>query len=200
VTYAGEHVIAALKAARMEKGLSQRDLSKQTGVPQSHISKIETGAVDIQLSSLIELARVLGLEVMPVPRKLAPAVQTIVRSGESETFRQTENTRQALKHLKRIRKNLNRLRAAPESARDLLSLQRIVTELENFRIGPNELELIRHASDSLQKVTAGPKAQQNIQRATNELRRLRNNLAHNVTEPPPTVRPAYALDEEDGDA
>jgi transcriptional regulator with XRE-family HTH domain len=80
VTYAGQHIVAALKAAREKKELSQRALSTKAGVPQSHISRIERGAVDLQLSSLIELARVLDLEVMTVPRKLVPAVQAIVRA------------------------------------------------------------------------------------------------------------------------
>jgi len=200
MTYAGEHIVAALRAARAEKGLSQRDLSKQAGVPQSHISKIETGAVDLQLSSLIALARVLDLEVVAVPRKLVPAVQTIVRSGESGVFRQAENTRRALKYLKRIRKIVNRLQTVPESAKDLLSLQRTAGELENFKLGANELERIKAAADALQKITGGPKAQQDIQRAANELRILRNNLAHSETDPPPAVRPAYTLDEEDSDA
>ena len=198
--YAGEHVVAALKTARTQKGLSQRDLSKQVGVPQSHISKIETGTVDIQLSSLVALARALDLEVMPVPRKLVPAIQTIIRSGESSTFRQSENTRQALKHLKRIRKNVGRLHTVTESIKDLLNLQRIAGELENFRIGPNELARIKSASDELQQLTDGPKAHQNIQRAANELHSLRNRLAHNETDLPSAVRPAYTLDEGDSDA
>lgn len=80
---AGQHIVAALKAARQRKGLSQRALSAQAGVPQSHISRIERGAVDLQLSSLIELARVLDLEVMAVPRKLVPAVQAFVRAEAS---------------------------------------------------------------------------------------------------------------------
>ncbi len=80
---AGQHIVAALREARGKKGLSQRALSAQAGVPQSHISRIERGAVDLQLSSLIELARVLDLEVMTVPRRLVPAVQAIVRAETS---------------------------------------------------------------------------------------------------------------------
>jgi hypothetical protein len=41
----------------------------------------ENGAVDLKLSSLIELARTLGLEVMLVPRKLVPAVEMLARGG-----------------------------------------------------------------------------------------------------------------------
>jgi transcriptional regulator with XRE-family HTH domain len=79
-----EHVIQALKLARQEKRLSQRELGAKAGVPQGHISKIETGRVDLKLSSLIGLARILGLEVMLVPRKLVPAVETLARSGGPE--------------------------------------------------------------------------------------------------------------------
>ena len=55
--YATQGIIDTLKSARTAKGLSQRALSERTGVPQSHISKIEGGGTDIRLSSLTELAR-----------------------------------------------------------------------------------------------------------------------------------------------
>lgn len=76
--YKIEHITDALKAARKRKGLSQRELSERSGVPQSHISRIENGAVDLRLSSLIELARTLDMELVMVPRKAVPAVQSIV--------------------------------------------------------------------------------------------------------------------------
>jgi transcriptional regulator with XRE-family HTH domain len=88
MSYATEHIGSTIKAARKAKGLSQRALSKRAGVPQSHISKIENGAVDLRVSSLVELGRVLDLELMLVPRKAAPAVQSIVRtSAGSEAVR-----------------------------------------------------------------------------------------------------------------
>jgi HTH-type transcriptional regulator / antitoxin HipB len=78
-----EYIIGELKAARLQRGLSQRALSALTGVPQAHISKIENGTVDLQLSSLLQLARSLGLEPMLVPRALVPAVQTITGSKKA---------------------------------------------------------------------------------------------------------------------
>ncbi len=72
-----------LKAARLAKGLSQRELSARTGLTQAHISRIENAAVDIRLPNLIELARVLDLEMMLVPRPLAPAVRNIIPSYRS---------------------------------------------------------------------------------------------------------------------
>ena len=82
MNYSITHIAKQLKAERVAKGLSQRALSELAGVPQSHISKIENGTVDLRLSSLIELARVLGLELMLVPRKAMPAVKSIVRGIE----------------------------------------------------------------------------------------------------------------------
>ena len=78
--YTITHIANQLKAEREARGLSQRALSKLAGIPQSHISKIESGTVDLRLSSLIELARALNLEMVLVPRKVLPAVKSIVRS------------------------------------------------------------------------------------------------------------------------
>ena len=69
------HIYQALKAARAKKGLNQRDLSQMTDVPQSHISKIENGAVDLRVSSLISLARALGHELLLVPRELLRGIE-----------------------------------------------------------------------------------------------------------------------------
>jgi len=80
MSYLIEHIARSLKAARKRKGLSQRELSAESGIPQGHISRIESGIVDLRVSTLIELARFLDLEVMLVPRKMLPAVQSIVRS------------------------------------------------------------------------------------------------------------------------
>ncbi|MBS0655040.1 MAG: helix-turn-helix transcriptional regulator [Verrucomicrobia bacterium] len=77
--YSIQHIGAILKNARLEKGLSQRALSTRSGVPQSHISKIESGLVNLQTSSLIELARALDLELLLVPRVLVHTVQALQR-------------------------------------------------------------------------------------------------------------------------
>ena len=78
--YTLEHLVNTLRAAREAGGLSQREISVKTDLPQSHISKIENGAVDLRTSSLVELARVLDLEVVLVPRRGVPAVRAIVRN------------------------------------------------------------------------------------------------------------------------
>lgn len=74
-----EHISNRLREARIAKNLSQRDLSKLAGVPQSHISRIESHQVDLRLSSLIAIANAVDLEVTLVPRKAISAVRSILR-------------------------------------------------------------------------------------------------------------------------
>lgn len=81
--HATEHLIRTLTAARGRAGVSQREVGKRAGVPQSHISKIENGLVDPQVTTLVELGRALGLELTWVPRKAIPAVTAIVRAIDS---------------------------------------------------------------------------------------------------------------------
>jgi transcriptional regulator with XRE-family HTH domain len=80
MNYELEEIATQLKREREAKGLSQRSLSTRAGVQQSHLSKIENAAVDIRLSSLIQLARSLDLELKLVPKKALPAVEGLIRS------------------------------------------------------------------------------------------------------------------------
>lgn len=76
-----------LKAARKAKRLSQRELASLTGMPQSHISRIENAGVDLRISSLTEITRALDLELTLVPRKAGPAVRSIIRSVQAAQAR-----------------------------------------------------------------------------------------------------------------
>lgn len=81
MTYSIQPLMAALKAAREEKALSQRAFSARIGVPQSRLSKIEAGGVDVGASTLIQIARALDLDVMLVPRQLVPAVSRLIEQA-----------------------------------------------------------------------------------------------------------------------
>lgn len=67
------HVVTGLTETTPLTHNCQRDLSKMAGVPQSHISKIESNQVGLRLSGLIALANALDLAVTLVPRKAIPA-------------------------------------------------------------------------------------------------------------------------------
>lgn len=67
-----------LRAARSASRLSQKTVGERMGLPQSHVSAIETGKVDPRLSNIIEMARLLDHEPMLVPRALVPAVRALL--------------------------------------------------------------------------------------------------------------------------
>lgn len=75
-------LVEQLRAIRRASGLSQRALGARVGLPQSHISSIESGSVDPRLSSVVELARQLDHEVVLVPRAMLPAVRAMLRGTE----------------------------------------------------------------------------------------------------------------------
>lgn len=75
-------IIKEIKRLRQEKGLSQAALGAKLGLPQSHISKIEKGETDLRLSTLIELAQILGLELVLVPRLMAPMVHSLIKGED----------------------------------------------------------------------------------------------------------------------
>ena len=204
MTYSLEHIVGALKAAREEKGLSQRELSARAGVPQAHISKIENAAVDLKLSSLVELARVLGLELMLVPRSLVPAVQTMTCSADGAVTPSGE-TRRTANDLKRLRILLAHGTApstelVPETREDWVRLQRTVSELGHLRFGPGEREQLRRVVDLVQRAQKHPARAGALRAASNEMRTLRNRLVRDNAEAATGPKPAYTLDDEDDDA
>ena len=52
-----------VRAARVRKGLSQRELSAKTGIPQPMISSIERGLQDPRYSTLQRILRACDLEI-----------------------------------------------------------------------------------------------------------------------------------------
>ncbi len=68
-----------LKEARIRRGWSQRDLGSRLGLPQMHISGIESGKIVPRYDTLLELIRILDRDLIMVPRALVPAVQSLIR-------------------------------------------------------------------------------------------------------------------------
>lgn len=79
MNYTIEKIASEIKAARQKKGLSQKALSLKVGIPQSHLSKIEKGVVDLQTSTLIQISRALDLELVLVSKNYLSAVQALQR-------------------------------------------------------------------------------------------------------------------------
>ena len=69
-----------IKQARAKRGWGQRQLGVAVGLPQPHISAIESGEVVPRFDTLLDLVRVLDLDLLLVPRPLVPAVQSLIRA------------------------------------------------------------------------------------------------------------------------
>ena len=69
----------ALIEARKKRDWSQRDLASRLGIGQRHISGIESGKIVPRYDTLLEVVRMLGCDLIMVPRALVPIVQSLVR-------------------------------------------------------------------------------------------------------------------------
>ena len=198
MTYTTEHITRALKHARETRALSQRMLSTRAGVPQGHISKIENGTVDLRISSLVELARVLGLEVMLVPRKSVSAVQTLVANAKGPD---EETAFTVPRELSRLQDRIARLVQKHPTLPEVAQVQRQVNELAHVRIPRAHLAGIQAVEDLVGEYSSNHERTISLKAAYERMARLRNELAQGgeASKEDAPARPAYRLDEdEDG--
>ena len=206
MAYATENIARALKEARERKGLSQRALGALSGIHQYQISKFENGAIDLRLSSLIELARALDLELTLVPRKSVSAVKTIVSGGETKGA-----TAPALKELNRTLDAIKTLRAVHPHLSDLNKLQNTIQSFKNLHGIGEEMDALRKITKPVREIrkragatktidgAIGLPAEQlrAVREAADAAQKLRDRLVHDLPEPRSSPRPAYSLDEDD---
>jgi transcriptional regulator with XRE-family HTH domain len=69
-----------IKEARARKGWGQRELGAQVSLPQPHVSAIESGEIVPRFDTLLDIVRVLDMDLLLVPRSLVPAVQSLIRA------------------------------------------------------------------------------------------------------------------------
>src|SRR5271155_3979334 len=74
-----EDMRRTLKEAREKRAWTQRDLASRVGLPQMHISGIESGKIVPRYDTLLELVRILDRDLLMIPRALVPVVQSLVR-------------------------------------------------------------------------------------------------------------------------
>lgn len=74
-------VIAALSSQRKALEMTQAQLAERSGMNRMSVQKIESGQTDPRLSSIMELARTMGLELLVVPSALRPELDAFVRAG-----------------------------------------------------------------------------------------------------------------------
>ena len=57
-----------LRDRRKEKKMTQQQLADAVGVKRSYIARVEKGETDVQLSSFLRIAMVLGIQLVPIFR------------------------------------------------------------------------------------------------------------------------------------
>lgn len=194
--YGLEALTDAIRQARLAKGWSQRDLSARAHLTQSQISRIENAEVDLQVSTLLELARSLDLDVQLVPRSAITAVEAAVRSAEERS--EERSARNLLAKLRRLAEEAQR--SAPDRE-DIASIASSLRDLE--ALAPNvrgpfvtaDLERLRINLEGFLNYPPAdrPSHAKTYRDAAAWLKTLRNSLAHS----PLSERPAYSLDDKD---
>ena len=71
----------ALREARRSLGLSQEELARRAGLSRLTVQKLEAGAIDPRVSTLVVLLRALELELVLGPTAYKEPVETFVRAG-----------------------------------------------------------------------------------------------------------------------
>lgn len=69
---------SAIRTTRKDRGWSQSAVARRVGLTQKHLSQIESGKVVPRFDTLLDVVRVLGLDLVIVPRSLAPTVDAMV--------------------------------------------------------------------------------------------------------------------------
>lgn len=78
MNYVVANIAEELANARRKSRMTQTQLAARLGVPQSYISKLEKGHADFRVSKLVEVSRLVGLEMMLIPRHLVPMVDALI--------------------------------------------------------------------------------------------------------------------------
>ena len=195
-----EEIAAGIRRARIAKALTQKELGQRVGLPQSHISKIEKGTVDLKLSSLVEIARALDLEITLVPRKALPAVEGAVRAHGT-----TVETSRAVSLLNEQAHMAERIKATFPDLSQVEGFQNAIRSIPRLQFDTAQLKALDEALQPAKRLKTIIEAQggaaalaKRIEEATSALRHFRNIQVHHA----PLIEaarqlPAYRLEEDD---
>lgn len=195
-------IAAGIRQARKDKGLTQRELGQRVGLPQSHISKIESGTVDLQVSSLAEIARALDLEVKLVPRKALPAIEGTVRAavgtpGSSAASRALDSIQKELQLADQIRISYPNLKEIESYRSVLKNIQALQIDNQSLKTLQNALKPSQDLAKFFKESEEVAKIAKQVNKATETLRVWRNTQAHLPRIDGPRQRPAYRLEDDE---
>lgn len=74
-------LVATLAAARKAHSMTQAQLAERAGLSRMTVQRTEGGDLDPRFSTLAEMARVLGLDIIAIPTSLRPSLEAFIQSG-----------------------------------------------------------------------------------------------------------------------
>ncbi|WP_341667086.1 helix-turn-helix transcriptional regulator [Alcaligenes sp. SDU_A2] len=74
-------LLESLIKARKARGWTQGQLAQRAMLSRSTVQQVESGATDPYFSTLYEMARALGMELMTVPGPLRVELESFVQAG-----------------------------------------------------------------------------------------------------------------------
>ena len=205
MTTAIEDIAASIKAARTAKSFTQKQLGERVGLPQSHISKIEGGNVDLQISSLVEIARALDLELKLVPRRTVPAIEGVVRSQRerSEASRTLATIAETNRFAERVRESYPSVTEVTELQSALKDIQAVNLNFKTLKAIQQALQPVAHLKKHLQDLgwaleqqEGTKKFAQQIAASTRALQHVRNLQIHTIDRDSASRLPAYRLEDD----
>jgi transcriptional regulator with XRE-family HTH domain len=73
-----------LHDARKKAGLTQEQVAERAGISRPSYREIENGGAAARATTLINVARALGLELMLIPQAMVPGVQALLRPSDDD--------------------------------------------------------------------------------------------------------------------
>ncbi|WP_105432498.1 helix-turn-helix domain-containing protein [Neorhizobium sp. T6_25] len=73
-----------LKTARKNLRLTQEQVADLAGISRPRYREIEAGSAAVRTTTLINISRALGLELMLIPQAIVPAVDALLRPHDDD--------------------------------------------------------------------------------------------------------------------
>ena len=73
-----------LKQTRLAASLTQEQIAEMAGISRPRYRYTETGTAAARATTLINIARALGLEMMLIPQSMVPAVKSLLRPHDDD--------------------------------------------------------------------------------------------------------------------
>lgn len=80
-------IAAILHEARKTQGMTQARVAQLAGISRPRYRDIESGTAAPRITTLIAIARSLGLDVMLLPQRFIPAVEAMMTPGDPDDDR-----------------------------------------------------------------------------------------------------------------